>query len=312
MTDKGGKTDMERMGIFQEMKYHTIGDKYSAQGVQFNASAGKGKQMLPGGLKEKTAKQDGYFAEKYNRMFEGEAYSDPIKMRRQHRIKEGQKNIGKPFLPSSGDKKPSGSGNHYGTLGGAVPAFSAQNKSGGAYKSPNKNFYTNPGKKGTGFGYLPVTLGPFPKHMTEPYDQVALNDKKLLEQHRGKMKGGSFKLNMHPKAFFDEKPYTTDKPLPPAKKSPPPKPITAAFKPSHPAKKPAGCKAGTFDTYPTHSVDQYGKHYRRPVHVVNKTGKTFYPNQGPKTAPISSIINQNVIKSVNRQNYRSVRSVTVH
>lgn len=32
MTDKGGKTDMERMGIFQEMKYHTIGDKYSAQG----------------------------------------------------------------------------------------------------------------------------------------------------------------------------------------------------------------------------------------------------------------------------------------
>lgn len=32
MGDKGGKTDMERMGIFQEMKYHTIGDKYTAQG----------------------------------------------------------------------------------------------------------------------------------------------------------------------------------------------------------------------------------------------------------------------------------------
>lgn len=74
--------------------------------VQFNAAAGKGKQMLPGGLKDKSAKQDGYFTDKYNRMFEGEAYSDPIKMRRQHRIKEAQKNIGKPFLPSSGDKKP--------------------------------------------------------------------------------------------------------------------------------------------------------------------------------------------------------------
>ena len=71
----------------------------------------------------------------------------------------------------------SGLGNHYGTLSGPVPAFSAQNKSAGAYKSPNKNFYTNPGKKGTGFGYLSVTLGQFPKHMTEPYDQVALNDK---------------------------------------------------------------------------------------------------------------------------------------
>lgn len=74
--------------------------------VQFNASAGKGKQMLPGGLKDKCAKQDGYFKDKYDRVFEGEAYTDPIKMRRQHRIKENQKNIGKPFLPSSGDKKP--------------------------------------------------------------------------------------------------------------------------------------------------------------------------------------------------------------
>ena len=51
------------------------------------------------------------------------------------------------------------------------------------------------------------------------------------------MKGGSFKLNMHPKAYFDEKPYTSDKPLPPMKKVPPSKPIPTAFKPSHPAKK---------------------------------------------------------------------------
>lgn len=74
--------------------------------VSFNASAGKGKQMLPGGVKEKCAKQDGYFNDKFQRMFEGEAHSDPIKMRRQHRMKEAQKNLGKPFLPSSGEKKP--------------------------------------------------------------------------------------------------------------------------------------------------------------------------------------------------------------
>lgn len=74
--------------------------------MEFNAAAGKGKQMLPGGLKEKSARQDGFFNDKFNRMFEGEAYSDPIKQRRQYRIKESQKNLGKPFLPSSGDKKP--------------------------------------------------------------------------------------------------------------------------------------------------------------------------------------------------------------
>lgn len=66
---------------------------------------------------------------------------------------------------------------------------------------------------------------------------ILLKLQKLLEQSRSKMKGGSFKLNMHPKAFFDEKPFTSDKPLPPPKKTIPSKPITVAFKPSHPSKK---------------------------------------------------------------------------
>jgi len=35
MGDKGGKSDMDRMGIFQEMKYHTIGDKYTTPGGKY-------------------------------------------------------------------------------------------------------------------------------------------------------------------------------------------------------------------------------------------------------------------------------------
>jgi hypothetical protein len=46
----------------------------------------------------------------------------------------------------------SGLGSHYGTLAGPIGAFSPTEKSRGAYKSPGKNFYTNPGKQGTGFG----------------------------------------------------------------------------------------------------------------------------------------------------------------
>ena len=72
----------------------------------FNEAAGKGKQLLPGGSKDKSALQHGYFNSKFDRVFEGEAYTDPVKIRRQHRIKEAQKNIGKPFLPSNGDKRP--------------------------------------------------------------------------------------------------------------------------------------------------------------------------------------------------------------
>ena len=61
--------------------------------------------MLPGGSKARSALQAGFFADKYNRVLEGESYSDPIKIRRQHRLKETQKNLGKPFLPSNGEKQ---------------------------------------------------------------------------------------------------------------------------------------------------------------------------------------------------------------
>lgn len=76
--------------------------KFSAA---FNEAAGKGKQVLPGGSKLPSALQHGYFNDKFHRILEGEAYTDPIKIRRQQRLKEAQKNLGKPFLPSSGDKK---------------------------------------------------------------------------------------------------------------------------------------------------------------------------------------------------------------
>ena len=62
--------------------------------------------MLPGGAKTRSALQSGYFSDKFNRVLESEAYSDPIKQRRQHRLTESQRNIGKAFLPSSGEKLP--------------------------------------------------------------------------------------------------------------------------------------------------------------------------------------------------------------
>lgn len=73
--------------------------------AQFNTDAGKGKQMLAPALKERDATKAGYFTE-FTRVMEGEAYSDPIRMRRLNRMKEAQKNLGKPFIPSNGEKKP--------------------------------------------------------------------------------------------------------------------------------------------------------------------------------------------------------------
>lgn len=307
---KFNKNDMERVGVFQEMGYVSIGDKYKPHGsIQFNQSAAKGKQILPGGSKSRTALQTGYFSDNFTRIMEAEAYTDPIKIRRQHRLKEGQRNIGKPFLPSSGDKQPSGLGSHYGTLAGPIQAFSPGARPRRQYKPPGKNFYTNPGKDGTGFGYVGVTIGSYHKHQPDEYDRARDSHKKITEAHRKALKGGPFKLNMAANPYFDENPYRSDRPLGSAKKSGGTRVDVKPFKPSSPGKEPAGMKAGTFDPYPSHSSDPYNVKVTRKVNVVNKSGRIFTPSAGPKSAPVNSVVNQNVMKSVNSQNYRSLTSV---
>lgn len=310
MAQKEGftKTDMERVGLFQEMTYHTINDRYKRPGaVGFNEAAGKGKQILPGGTKMRSAQQYGYFNEKFNRVFEGEGYTDPIKRRRQHRLTEGKKNIGKPFLPSNGEKQPSGLGSHYGTLGGNVSAFSPANRAGKDYKAPGRNFTTNPLKKGTGYGYSNVTIGNYHKYQSDAYERARELQKKDIERHRSMLKGGAFRLNMHPHALFDDNPYRGDRPIA-RKESAGGLRDVKPFKPSSPGKNPGGMKSGTFDPYPSHSADPYKIKYPKSVNVVNKSGKTFMPSPGPKSAPVNSIVNQNVIRTINAQNYKTLQS----
>ncbi|KAK2152697.1 hypothetical protein LSH36_321g05015 [Paralvinella palmiformis] len=311
--NKFSKTDMERVGIFQEMSYITIADRYKDGGhVQFNEAAAKGKQILPGGSKTRSSLQAGYFNDKFARVLEGEAYTDPIKMRRQYRLKEAKKNIGKPFLPSNGEKKLSGLGSHYGTLSGPIQALSPQGRPKKPYKQPSKNILTNPGKRGTGYGYVSVTIGEYQKHLTDEYDRAKENVKKDNAQHRGAVKGGAFKLNMHPTDYFDENPYRGDRPLPPAKKQSDHKIDVKPFKPSSPGKNPAGMKAGTFDPYPSHSADPYKSKLNKHSNIVNKSGKIFMPSAGPKSAPITSVMETNVMKKINSSNYKLVNRVMAY
>merc|ERR1711937_110736 len=113
--------------------------------------------MLPGGSKTRSALQSGYF--------------DPVKLRRQLRVAKSKKNIGKAFLPSNYPKKATGLGNHYGTFAGAINHFSAQNKPKPENKKQGRNFVTNPSKKGTGYGYIGVTLGKYQDHAVEPHNR---------------------------------------------------------------------------------------------------------------------------------------------
>ncbi|CAL1545850.1 unnamed protein product [Lymnaea stagnalis] len=310
MGDKGGKSDMERVGLFKEMDYVTVGDPYKTpgQGV-FNESSVKGKQMLLGGLKEKSAKQDGYFADKFGRVFEGEGYSDPVKLRRQRRMEDKKKNLSKAFLPTNGYKSMNGLGTFYGTLGGVIPSFSPTTSGGGSKREPLKNILTNPGKKGTGYGFANVCLNPYPPHSEDEFNKGVQMYKQELQKHKAALKAGAFRLNMHPADYFNGNPYRSDVPDPGQRKwagDLPAKPITTPFRPSNPGKHLAGMKAGTFDPYPSHSSDPYGIKYKRPVNVVNKFGKTFVPPAGPKSTPCKSIIDQNITRTINSSNYRSI------
>ncbi|CAK8683127.1 cilia-and flagella-associated protein 96-like [Clavelina lepadiformis] len=310
----GGKTDMERIGLFSEVGYTTIGDKYPkvhVSSLPFNDAAYKGKHMLPGGSKARSALQAGYFDSQFKRILEKEAYTDPVKLRRQQRLKESKKNIGKAFLPNSGSKLPSGLGNSYGTFSGPVGAFSPVSRPRKPYTAPGRNFTTNPGKQGTGYGYVNLTLGKQHEHAVEAFDKAKELRRKELSTHKSMLKGGAFKLNLHPSTYFDKNPYRTDKSLGPSKGSSSKLPAVKPFKPSSPPKKIGGAKAGTFDPYPSHSNDPYTVKQRKSV-IKNKEGKLFHPSPGNKSSPTRSVVAQNVIKSMHRDNYKTIQSVMAY
>ncbi|XP_015341625.1 UPF0602 protein C4orf47 homolog isoform X1 [Marmota marmota marmota] len=304
MPIEGGKTDMERIGLFSEMEYITVGDKYvSPFNRPFNEAASKNRQILPGGTKEMSNLQAGYFDPQFARIFEGEGYVNLNQVRRRHMMEEAKKNLAKAFLPSSGDKKPCGLGSYYGTIGGPVPSFSAQAKPREQYMPPGKNLYTNPGKKGTGYGYANITIGKQFSHSSDLYDAARQNFKKENEEHHRLLKGAPFKLNLYPRDYFDTNPYFTEKPLPPIKKEEKKESLLSPFKPSSPGKKPGGMKAGTFEPYPSHSTDPYV--LKPGKKVSKKDDKVFHPPSGPKSRPIESIMSLNVKRALNMKNYKT-------
>ncbi|XP_062282004.1 cilia-and flagella-associated protein 96 [Scomber scombrus] len=299
-----GKSDMERLGVFKEMSYISIGDKYNAPTNRpFNESAYRSRQIQAGIAKQRCALQSGFFDKSFKRIFEREALSDPVRLTRQYRIQQAKKNLGKAFLPCNGIKKNGGSGSYYGTLSGPLEAMSPLTVARKAHPSPGRNIVTSPPKKGSGYSYPNVTLSSVELYASDPYDRAKEVLKKEESIHRSKFRDGPFKLNLHPRDYFQGNPYYSDKPAPPAHKPLPPrqKVSPAPFKPASPGKQIGGMKAGTFDKYPSHSTDPY---------VLRRSKRTnqepiFRPTPGPKSTPVKSIITVNVNRSVNSVNYTS-------
>ncbi|KAM4621372.1 cilia-and flagella-associated protein 96 [Polymixia lowei] len=300
-----GKSDMERLGVFKEMGYISIGDRYiQATYRPFNESAYQNRQMQAGVAKHSCALQSGFFDSTFRRVFEREAFSDPLRLARQHRIQQAKKNLGKAFLPCNGTKKPSGSGSYYGTLSGPVQAMSALAVTLKPHTSAGRNILTSPPKKGSGYSYPNVMLSKMEPYASDPYDRAKEQLKKESVTHRSKLKGGPFKLHLYPRDYFNVNPSYSTKPLPPAPKllPPPQKPLQVPFKPPSPNKRMGGMKAGTFDVYPTHSADPYGTRRPKPT---NQEARVFQPAPGPKSTPVKSVIALNVNRVVHGANYTS-------
>jgi len=312
---EGGKTDMERIGLFSEQGYHTVGDKYPKLDptfLPFNQAAYKNRQMLPGGSKTKVeGLQSGYFEPTFKRIMEKEAYNDPMKTRRQDRMASQKKNLGGAFVPASGDKKPSGVGSFYGTMTGPgkLEAFSAAIRPRSKKGEVKKNFYTNPGPKGTGYGYLNVTIGKYVENGVDPYDRAALIRQKQAKDAKDKIRGASFKTISAPQPTFDSNPYKTDKTFP-AKTKPKTPPPVKPFKYPTPGLAPGGNKAGTFTPYPEHKADVYQPKKKKSV-AVNSSGKRFQDTNtvGPRSRPTKSIMALNVTRGMNRNNYKTAQRV---
>ncbi|XP_035017576.2 UPF0602 protein C4orf47 homolog [Hippoglossus stenolepis] len=299
-----GKSDMERLGVFKEMSYISVGDKYtSPTNRPFNESVYRSRQIQAGIAIQHCALQSGFFEKSYKRIFEREALSDPLRLARQNRIQQAKKNLGKAFVPYNGVKKLCGSGSYYGTLSGPVEAMSPFTVVQKANLSPGRNIITSPPKKGSGYSYPNVTLSRFELYASDPYDRAKEVLKREAAIHRSKLRDGPFKLNLHPRDYFQGNPYHSNKPLMPAQKPLPPaqnmSPVP--FKPPSPGKRIGGTKAGTFDPYPSHSADPF---------IIRRSKQTnqepiFRPAPGPKSTPVKSIITMNVNRTVHSANYTS-------
>lgn len=71
---------------------------------------------------------------------------------------------------------------------------------------------------------------------------------------------------------------------------------------------------GFFTKFPNHLQEPYNPHtdYKPSKKIVNNSGKLFTPQQGPKSKPQTSIINQNITVKINANNFKKADSFATY
>lgn len=282
-----GKSDLERVGLFREMGYVTLKDPYKGnQEKPFCLSKFKGKQFQVSGNKNSV-----YFDKAFSRVFQGEGYAEPLARDRKLRQRELKKNIGKPFKPSGDLGRRTGHGNLYASFEGPKTAMSPLERNKQPQKPLGKNFVTKPGRKGTGYGYVDVTIGKSHDYHSTPYEPKKSQAKEERHTHVKKMVGGPFISHHFPKPVFDSEIYKPQSDKAILEEAPTPEKKVLPFRPSHPSK--SGIQ-GCLNTYPKQEPEPH-----QPIMRREKLKKIFKPPGQSKSTVSRSIALMNVPLSRN-------------
>eukprot|EP00051_Salpingoeca_urceolata_P028016 m.484500 g.484500 ORF g.484500 m.484500 type:complete len:307 (-) comp23379_c0_seq1:139-1059(-) len=289
--------DTDRLGLFRESSYISVGDPYKDPRVQFNAKASKGKQMLSGSRKLEDT-------QKFPRLFEGEAATDKGKLRRKQELKAKSKMVGGTFMPSGATKKLSNPGSYVGTFSGRVEYVSPKARAAPKKAKEPRNFLSSPPKKGS-FGVPGTTLGEPAFLLGDKYGAAQQKAKKDAKLERAKMKGGAFKTvaAAHPGTFGPnpfappKKAVKSRKRSTPSKKKPP--------VPFYPTRGPGDMKGtgkflGALNKYPEYKPE---KPKAKPP---KKPEKVFRPTQPAKSMVTRSVSQMNIDRRVSARTYSNI------
>ncbi|XP_039303566.1 UPF0602 protein C4orf47 homolog [Solenopsis invicta] len=258
--------------------------------AKFRQDVVKGRQILAGPSIQ-------LFEKKYERIFEGEALTEPWRDKARQRIKDEKRKIGGRMLPTSPAKKHSTPGDWYGCFAKSS-YFSPQSKMEARKKAVPPNMKIKPNPLG-GPGYADICLSPYPSYSHEPYDRIdRVVGKKVVSE-------GRFLTTSVPLDYFPPNPYKDEEPGPTYVR-----PVEIARKTLGIAqfyvpfpKKPGGSHDGCFSKFPEYTSDPYVKTKDKAA------AEPKFISGGPflRSKYTNSIIAQITKISCNARNYTEYR-----
>jgi len=281
-----------KTGFFSDMGYLWCGRQITGLNLPDSCN---GKQMLAGDGHIKDGTNFGYFSE-YIPAYDGDDYVDPMTMLRRYNKEKRALQTDGPFHNMFGEKMMNGRAMLWGTFIDDYEAFSPLTRVVRKAK-PLRGVYTNPGKKGTGYGYVDVCFNKYPEH-----SGTATRKERETIKVPESMKGRSpFYSRARGGDGFGPNPYLQHTVGPEYKmKFPKVWVPVKQFYPSHYPLKPGNKHDGCFNQFPTWVPDpRFPRSFRRPIIYGPRT---FQPFPRAKSTRTNSILQQYISKHINGKN----------